>query len=156
MKVFLLFLISLQFISTPIAAEINDDYEVRTVLEHLKAVGPVSVLKELKGSLHDSEIADAVTLLKKVGSVRPEFTESSPGVWELEQDGNKILFSSRDLKKGEMWINRRIFRFKLVPFHELERALSSYESPALGPFIRVEGVVIAVLIGHLSIDKKMK
>lgn len=156
MKVFLLFLISLQFITTPIAAEINYDHEVRTVLEHLKSVGPVSVLKELKGSLRDSEIADAVTLLKKVGSVRPEFKESSPGVWELEQDGNKILFSSQDLKRGEMWINRRIFRFKHVPFHELESALSSYESPALGPFIRTEGVVLALIIGHANLLQRMK
>ncbi|WP_408098696.1 hypothetical protein ACJVC5_07225 [Peredibacter sp. HCB2-198] len=156
MKAFLIFLISLQFISAPNAAELNYENELRVVLERLKSEGPVSVLKKLKGSLYDSEFADAVTLLKKVGSVRPEFRESSPGVWELDQDGHKILFSTSEFKKGEMWINRKLFRFKHVSFHELEDALSSYENLNSGQFTRVEGVVIAVLIGHLSLDKKMK
>ncbi|WPU65759.1 hypothetical protein [Peredibacter starrii] len=156
MKVFLIFLISLQFITTPFAAEINYESEVRIVLERLRSDGPVSVLKELKGSLYDSEFADAVTLLKRTGSVRPEFRESSPGIWEWEQDGNKILFSINDLKKGEMWINRKLFKYKHVAFHELQDALHPYEKLSEGPFTRAEGVVIAVLIGHLSLDKKMK
>lgn len=156
MKAFLIFLITLQFISHPHAARASNENELRVILESLKTEGPVSVLKGLKGSIHDSEFADAVSLLKKVGSVRPEFIERSPGVWEWSQDGNKILFSYSDLKKGEMWINRKLFRFKHVAFHELEGALNPYAGLASGQFIRVEGVVIAVLIGHLSLEKKMK
>lgn len=198
MRLLLSLLMSFQFVSTPLVAAVGEQQEfsakrhlintlaatealefekdMRFILARAQNEGPVPLLKELRTTLHETDFAAAVQLLKKTTAIKPEFKEKSPGNWELKHDGHKISFSLMDLHKGEMWINGRVFKFKGVALGDLEKALSDYETPlkttmlqmlfektfgvesahALGPFILVVGVVAVAILGYSIWELKMK
>lgn len=129
MRLLLALIISFQFVSAPIAAELGESKPF-TVRDHLLVTMAKSEARDFEAitrKLLDQvskeglkSITDDQSILSK-GDIRPVFKEKSPGSWEYKTQGNKIAFNLADLQIGQMHINGKVLKFKDVPLAQLEK-----------------------------------
>lgn len=136
MRFLLAVIISFQFISAPVAAELGEKKPF-TSKEHLlsqlafhEASEFETLLREQLQSLSvkGSEATTASAseeekgLFKKLNKdIRPVFIEKRKGYWETTVKGQKISFTSADIYEGNLFINGNVFKFKDVPMSGLEQ-----------------------------------
>lgn len=129
MRFILALIISFQFVSAPVAAELGENKPF-TVREHLMRTMARSEAQDFESSTRllleqvskegvKSFTQDPMILSK--GNLKPIFKEKSPGSWEYKTQGHKISFTLLDLKMGQMLVNGKVLTFKNVPFNVLEK-----------------------------------
>lgn len=129
MRFFLALIISFQFVSAPVAAELGESRPF-TVKDHLINGMARSYTQEFETLTRDllqkvskeglKAVTDDKAILAK-GDIRPVFKENTPGAWEYTSQGNKISFSLLDIQLGQMHINGKVLKYKNVSLNDVEK-----------------------------------
>ena len=121
MRFFLTFMISLQLVTSSIAAELGEKKSF-SVSKHLYSTMAQVDARHFEQSLR-KEIKrthkEGFTYLKQ--TYNPRFKETKPGHWEYKAQGNIISFSSSDIYEGQILINDQVLKFRGVSHSDLEK-----------------------------------